>query len=116
MSATSASRTPVSFTPAALSEFKRLFAEKSLPADHGLRVGVKGGGCSGFSYVLGFDKKEALDDEFDADGLKIFMNKAHQMYLAGIEIDYKDGLDARGFLFNNPNATKTCGCGESFSA
>lgn len=106
----------VSLTPTALGEFKRLFTEKNVPSDHGLRVGVKGGGCSGFSYILGFDKKEALDDEFDFDGLKVYMNKAHQMYLLGIEIDYKDGLDARGFVFNNPNATKTCGCGDSFSA
>ncbi len=107
---------PVSLTPIALNELKRLITEKNVPADHGLRVGVKGGGCSGFSYILGFDKKEALDEEFDLSGLKIFMNKSHQMYLAGIEIDYKDGLDARGFVFNNPNATKTCGCGDSFSA
>lgn len=116
MSATTIKPAPLSLTPTALSEFKRLLVEKNVPGDHGLRVGVKGGGCSGFSYVLGFDKKEALDEEFEVEGLKIFMNKAHQMYLAGIEIDYKEGLDARGFLFNNPNATKTCGCGESFSA
>jgi iron-sulfur cluster assembly protein len=113
---TTATKIPVSLTPTALNEFKRLLTEKNVPADHGLRVGVKGGGCSGFSYILGFDKKDNLDDEFDLEGLKVYMNKAHQMYLVGIEIDYKDGLDARGFVFNNPNATKTCGCGDSFSA
>jgi len=115
-SATTANQSPVSLTPGAVSELKRLMAEKNVPGDHALRVGVKGGGCAGFSYILGFDKKETLDDEFEFSGLKIFMNKAHQIYLAGIEIDYKNGLDARGFVFNNPNATKTCGCGDSFSA
>ncbi len=116
MSNTTEKQVPVSLTATALTEFKRLFTENNVPADHGLRVGVKGGGCSGFSYILGFDKKDALDEEFQFDGLKVYMNKAHQMYLLGIEIDYKDGLDARGFVFNNPNATKTCGCGDSFSA
>ncbi|HXH19771.1 MAG TPA: iron-sulfur cluster assembly accessory protein [Chitinophagales bacterium] len=109
-------QSPVTLTESALIELKRLMVEKNIPEDHALRVGVKGGGCAGFSYILGFDKKEPLDEEFEFGGLKIFMNKAHQMYLAGIEIDYKDGLDARGFVFNNPNATKTCGCGSSFSA
>jgi len=109
-------QSPVSLTEGALNEFRRLLAEKNIPAEHGLRVGVKGGGCSGFSYILGFDKKEEMDEEYTFSGLKIFVNKAHQIYLAGIEIDYKEGLDARGFVFNNPNASKTCGCGSSFSA
>ncbi len=114
--ATTTNQSPVSFTEGALNELKRLKCEKNVPEDHALRIGVKGGGCAGFSYIIGFDKKENLDEEFEFGGLKIFMNKAHQIYLAGIEIDYKDGLDARGFIFNNPNATKTCGCGDSFSA
>jgi len=116
MSNVTAKQSPVSLTESALNELKRLMTEKNIPSDHALRVGVKGGGCAGFSYILGFDKKDSLDEEFEFGGLKIFMNKAHQMYLAGIEIDYKDGLDARGFVFNNPNASKTCGCGSSFSA
>lgn len=114
--ATTVNQSPVSLTQGAVNELKRLMSEKNVPDDHAIRIGVKGGGCAGFSYILGFDKKENLDDEFEFGGLKIFMNKAHQIYLAGIEIDYKDGLDARGFVFNNPNATKTCGCGDSFSA
>ena len=114
--ATATKQSPVSLTEGALNELRRLMAEKNLPQDHALRVGVKGGGCAGFSYIIGFDKKENQDEEFEFGGLKIFVNKAQQIYLAGIEIDYKDGLDARGFVFNNPNATKTCGCGSSFSA
>ena len=113
---TTLKQSPVTLTEGAVNELKRMITEKNVPEDHGLRIGVKGGGCAGFSYILGFDKKESLDEEFQFQGLKIVMNKAHQIYLAGIEIDYKDGLDARGFIFNNPNATKTCGCGSSFSA
>ncbi len=116
MNQTTTQQSPVSLTEGALQELKRLSAEKNIPQDQGLRIGVKGGGCAGFSYILGFDKKEELDEEFDYQGLKVFINKAQQLYLAGIEIDYKDGLEARGFIFNNPNATKTCGCGDSFSA
>ena len=116
MNTTTTKQSPVTLTEGALNEVKRMITEKNVPGDHGLRVGVKGGGCAGFSYILGFDKKDSLDEEYELGGLKIFMNKAHQIYLAGIEIDYKDGLDARGFIFSNPNATKTCGCGSSFSA
>ena len=112
----SAKASPVNLTEGAIAELKRLFSEKNIPAEEGLRVGVKGGGCAGFSYILGFDKKDAADEVFEQSGLRIFINKAHQLYLAGIEIDYKSGLDARGFVFNNPNASKTCGCGSSFSA
>jgi iron-sulfur cluster assembly protein len=83
---------------------------------HALRVGVKGGGCSGFTYILGFDEKKAEDDEFISNGIQVIMNKAHAIYLVGIEIDFQDGLQNRGFTFNNPNATESCGCGTSFSA
>ena len=80
-----------------------------------LRLGVKGGGCSGMSYILGFDKKEADDETFEIDGIPVLMKNAHGLYLYGMEVDYSDGLNARGFVFNNPNASKTCGCGSSFS-
>lgn len=113
---TTTNKAPLSLTPGALDEFKRLMKEKNVPGDHGLRVGVKGGGCAGFSYILGFDHKQEKDQEFELDGLKIFLDKAHQIYLEGIEIDYEDGLNTRGFVFNNPNATGTCGCGSSFSS
>jgi len=79
-----------------------------------LRVGVKGGGCSGLSYVLGFDDKQDGDEEFDYDDVPCIMNKSHEIYLYGMKIDWEDGLNSRGFTFNNPNASTTCGCGSSF--
>ena len=83
---------------------------------HGLRVGVKGGGCSGFSYILGFDEEKENDQVFEIKGIKVLMQKSHAIYLLGMEIDWEEGLNNRGFSFNNPNATDTCGCGTSFSA
>ncbi len=106
---------PVSFTPTAIAELKVLRYETEVPADHGLRVGVKGGGCSGLSYILGFDGKQENDDEFEIEGMRVFMNKAHAMYLLGMQIDYVRGLQNRGFVFTNPNASSTCGCGSSFA-
>ena len=107
---------PISMTENALKEVKKLLSEKALEPDFGLRVGVNGGGCSGMTYVLGFDKKQENDQEFYIDGVKIYMNKSHGLYLLGTEVDHQDGLNARGFTFSNPNATSTCGCGSSFSA
>lgn len=106
---------PVSFTPAALDEIKRLTNTQALAETPYLRVGVKGGGCSGLSYVLGFDQKEADDEEYEFEQIKIVMKPAHKMYLANMQIDYSNGLDARGFVFNNPNASSNCGCGTSFA-
>lgn len=107
---------PVSFTPGAIVEIKRLIQEDSIAAnEEQLRVGVKGGGCSGLSYVLGFDQKTDNDQVFEIEGVKLIMNPAHEMYLYGMEIDWQDGLNSRGFVFKNPNASKTCGCGTSFS-
>lgn len=80
-----------------------------------LRVGVKGGGCSGMSYVLGFDDKTDDDATYEVSGIPVIIKKAHTMYLMGMEIDYSDGLNARGFIFRNPNASSTCGCGSSFA-
>lgn len=80
-----------------------------------LRVGVKGGGCSGMTYVLGFDHKEDTDQEFVIEGISCIMNKAHEMYLYGMQVDWQDGLNNRGFTFKNPNASSTCGCGTSFA-
>ncbi len=107
---------PVSLTEGAIKQLQQIKEEKGVPDDYGLRVGVKGGGCSGFSYILGFDSKKEEDDLYESNGIKILMNKAHALYLLGIEIDFVQGLDNRGFTFNNPNATDTCGCGTSFSA
>ncbi|MDO3644580.1 iron-sulfur cluster assembly accessory protein [Mucilaginibacter sp. L3T2-6] len=106
---------PVSFTPGAVKELNKLRDQQEIGDDFGLRVGVEGGGCSGMNYVLGFDQKKDGDQEYVIDGIKVFMHKAHGLYLAGMQIDFQDGLNARGFTFNNPNAASTCGCGSSFS-
>ena len=107
---------PIKLTDRAASEVRRIVANKQIPGDYGLRVGVKGGGCSGMSYVLGFDKKRDHDLEFSEQDIVVFMDKRHGLYLMGTSIDYHDGLDARGFVFDNPNATQTCGCGSSFAS
>ncbi|MFM9946726.1 MAG: HesB/IscA family protein [Saprospiraceae bacterium] len=108
--------TPVTLTEGAVKQLKRLRAEMNVPEDHGLRVGVKAGGCSGFSYELGFDLRKEQDDAFEINGMTVFMQKAHGLYLLGMEIDWVDGLENRGFTFTNPNAKESCGCGTSFSA
>lgn len=107
---------PVQLTDRAATEVKRIVATKQIPDGYGLRVGVKGGGCSGMSYILGFDKQREHDLEFDLEGITVYLDKRHGLYLMGVTVDYHDGLDARGFVFDNPNATQTCGCGSSFSA
>lgn len=107
---------PITLTDGAVNQLKRIMAEQNVPEDHGLRVGVKGGGCSGFSYILGFDVQKDTDDTFEISGLKVFMQKSHAIYLLGMEVDWVEGLNNRGFSFNNPNASDTCGCGTSFSA
>lgn len=106
---------PVSLTEGAKKELKKLKDQQELGEEFGVRLGVEGGGCAGMNYILGFDQKKEGDDEFIVDGIKIFMHKAHGLYLAGMEVDFQNGLNARGFTFNNPNASKTCGCGTSFS-
>ena len=106
---------PITFTEGAVKELKKLKDQQELNDEFGLRVGVEGGGCSGMSYVLGFDQKKDGDQEYDIEGIRVFMHKAHGLYLLGMVIDFQDGLNARGFTFNNPNASSTCGCGSSFS-
>lgn len=97
-----------------MEEIKRLIAAPGFDATQKLRVGVKGGGCSGLSYVLGFDEKKEADEEYEVEGITFIMEKAHEMYLFGMEIDWENGLNNRGFTFKNPNASTTCGCGSSF--
>jgi iron-sulfur cluster assembly protein len=109
-------KSPIQLTKGALDELKRIMNEQNIAPGHGLRVGVKGGGCSGFSYVLGFDLPKDKDDRYEFEGMPIFMEKSHAMYLIGMEIDFVNGLNNRGFTFSNPNATETCGCGTSFNA
>ncbi|HEY1030178.1 MAG TPA: iron-sulfur cluster assembly accessory protein [Flavipsychrobacter sp.] len=108
-------QSPVSLTQGAVNEVKRLMAEPGFESGQYLRVGVKGGGCSGLSYVLGFDRQEEDDDLFEIEGIPVVMKKAHGIYLMGMQVDFQDGLNARGFVFNNPNASSTCGCGTSFA-
>jgi iron-sulfur cluster assembly protein len=107
---------PVGLTDHAIDQLIQIRNQENVPADYCLRIGVKGGGCSGFTYVLGFDQQEENDEVFNIKGLKVVMNKAHAIYLLGMEVDFSNGLNNRGFTFNNPNATSTCGCGTSFSA
>ncbi len=102
-------------TEKALSEIKRIMSENQVPDSYGLRVGVKGGGCSGFTYTLGFDAEAKEGDTTIGDGeVKLFIDGKSLFYLSGTELDFSDGLNGKGFVFNNPNATKTCGCGDSF--
>jgi iron-sulfur cluster assembly accessory protein len=106
---------PVKLSEYAIAEVKRLMGEPGFEAGQCLRIGVKGGGCSGLSYVLGFDKMEEDDTAYDIDGIPVLMKDAHGIYLMGMEVDYSDGLNARGFVFKNPNASSSCGCGSSFA-
>ncbi|HRH59950.1 MAG TPA: iron-sulfur cluster assembly accessory protein [Chitinophagaceae bacterium] len=107
--------TPVTFTVSAIEELKRLMNEKDFDSNKKLRVGVKGGGCSGLSYVLGFDEPKEDDIFFEFEGVPCVVQKAHELYLYGMEINWENGLNNRGFSFTNPNASSTCGCGSSFA-
>ncbi len=107
--------TPVTLTAGAIHEIRLLMAQEGFDNTQKLRVGVKGGGCSGLSYVLGFDHKNDNDLEFEVEGITCIMDKAHEMYLYGMQVDWQDGLNNRGFTFKNPNASTTCGCGTSFA-
>lgn len=106
----------IGITERAAKEIKRILTDQSLPNGTGLRVGVKGGGCSGFSYTLGFDDHVGeVDQVTEVDGVRVICDPKSFLYLSGTEIDFEDNLMGRGFKFGNPNASKTCGCGESFS-
>jgi iron-sulfur cluster assembly protein len=106
----------ISITDRAITEVERIVNEQSLPDETVLRVGVKGGGCSGFSYSLGFDDSvQETDQIFEANGVKVVCDPKSFLYLNGTQLDFEESLMGRGFKFGNPNASKTCGCGESFS-
>lgn len=103
-------------TPLAITEIKRLISEQSDNDGMMLRVGVQGGGCSGMSYSMSFEKSvDEYDRVFDFDGLKIIVDTKALMYLGGTNIDYSDEILSGGFKFSNPNSTRSCGCGTSFS-
>ncbi len=105
-------------TEKALKEIKRIQAQDPTTNEGNLRVQVVGGGCSGMSYKLGFDKEPvgANDKVFDHGEVKILIDSKSFLFLSGTELDFSDGLNGTGFVFNNPNAKRTCGCGTSFSA
>ena len=106
----------ISLTERAAHEVKRIVTEQKLPEATALRVGVKGGGCSGFSYTLGFDDQVTETDQIlEVDGVKVVCDPKSFLYLHGTQIDFEDNLMGRGFKFGNPNAAKSCGCGESFA-
>jgi iron-sulfur cluster assembly protein len=110
---------PIMLSETAAKEIKKIITEQNLPAEATkLRVGVKGGGCSGFSYMLDLteEPKTEADEELEAHGVKILVDMKSYLYLNGVEIDFKDEVMGRGFVFKNPNATSTCGCGSSFTA
>ena len=106
---------PVQLTPGAIAEIKRLMEEPGFDSNQRLRIGVKGGGCSGMTYVLGFELPTPEDQPFSIEGIPCIMNKSHELYLYGMQVDWQGGLNSRGFTFSNPNASKTCGCGTSFA-
>ena len=108
----------VTLTEDAAKEVQRIIDEQNENDELLLRIAVTGGGCSGFNYALGFDKQfdEKVDSKFDCHGVPVVVDRKSALFLDGTTIDWHVGVDKRGFTFQNPNATKTCGCGSSFQA
>ena len=108
----------VTLSEKAATEVKKIIEEQKLEGDTLLRVAVVGGGCSGFSYNLGFDKTydAVQDSKYDCHGIAVVVDKKSALYLDGTTVDFYEGSDRRGFTFDNPNAVKSCGCGSSFQA
>ena len=108
-------KAPVSLTPTAIGKVKEIMSQQS-PVPAGLRIGVVGGGCSGFSYSMSFENAPGMMDKvYNFDDLKVFVDATSVMYLNGCVVDYIETLEAAGFKFENPNVKSTCGCGSSFS-
>jgi iron-sulfur cluster assembly accessory protein len=106
---------PVNLSETAIAKIKEIMAQQN-PVPAGLRVGVVGGGCSGFSYSMSFENGAGMMDKtFDFDGLKVFVDGTSLMYLKGVNVDYVETIEAAGFKFDNPNVKSTCGCGSSFN-
>jgi iron-sulfur cluster assembly protein len=108
----------ITVTERAVDEVKRIMQDQKLEDGTVLRVGVRGGGCSGFSYSLNFDNAwdEKNDSMYQCHGINVVVDRKSALYLDGTTVDFYDGLDKRGFTFDNPNAVKSCGCGSSFQA
>ena len=106
---------PVKLSDSAAQELLRLKETDNIEEEKYLRVGVKGGGCSGMSYILEYDEKQTFDEVYEVKGVKLIVDKRHSLYVYGMEVDFQSGLNDRGFIFINPNAKTTCGCGTSFS-
>jgi iron-sulfur cluster assembly protein len=105
----------IALTAKAAAQVAKIKAENKIPETHSLRIGVKGGGCSGFTYVLGFDENPNEKDKvMESEGIRIFIDQKSLFYLSGTVLDFSDGLNGKGFVFNNPQASHTCGCGSSF--
>jgi len=106
---------PLNFTSSAIAKVKEIMAQQN-PVPAGLRVGVVGGGCSGFQYSMSFENGGGMMDKtFDFDGLKVYVDATSLMYLKGVSVDYLETLEGAGFKFENPNVKSTCGCGSSFN-
>jgi iron-sulfur cluster assembly accessory protein len=106
---------PINMTSTAVVKVKEIMAQQN-PVPAGLRVGVVGGGCSGFSYSMSFENGAGMMDKvIDVEGLKVFVDATSMMYLQGVTVDYVETLEGAGFKFENPNVKSTCGCGSSFS-
>lgn len=108
----------ITLTEKAAVEVKRILEDQKFGDDASLRIGITAGGCSGFSYALGFDKTfdEKSDSRFEQHGVPIVIDRKSALYLDGTVLDFYDGIERRGFTFENPNAVKSCGCGSSFQA
>lgn len=110
-----ATLSPIRFSEQARKEIERLQKAQVSDASKKLRVGIKGGGCSGMTYILEFDVQKENDMVLEDNGVEYIMSEAHEIYLFGMTIHWEGGLNSRGFTFSNPNASKTCGCGTSFA-
>jgi iron-sulfur cluster assembly protein len=108
-------RNDITVSSKAIKEIRKIMEENNFTPEVGLRIGVKGGGCSGLTYSMGFDPEQREGDTIiEQDDIKLYVDGKSLFYLMGTELDFTDGLNGKGFIFNNPNAVKTCGCGESF--
>lgn len=105
----------IDITDKAQNKILEIFETEKKSSEVGLRLGVTGGGCSGLSYKIDFGEKKEKDNVLEFSGFNVYVDLKSSIYLKGITLDFQDGLEGKGFIFVNPNATNTCGCGESFS-